>query len=495
MKKNAGYCLSLDGDDSFVLKVGSGDGKPYKLEWARRFPAVPENLDRQTSEIAKSRSSVVQLLPGQDVSLMTVMLPGMSSKMLSASLRGIMANEKGGSSDDWIVDFKSGPGRSAVKGGESRSRVTAVFAGKELVAGHWNGARELGCEPEAILPGYLALEQLLRRNNPEIIEGGGWILVYLGKKERFLCVGDEEELLLSRILPEDLSGGVEEEEYLGKLVVEIERSNFFAKQAESSIEVRRLVICGEPGMADKLANMLSEKASQEVVRWRPEDLFSAGEGAKPHSNVLMLAAAAGVLHGFRYNLLPPDGRRSVCSRVRRKSTIAVSALAAGILPALLIGGLWTSRVQNGFLRDAEERLNDLRKRSALAAEAYVHNHALKECQANIDEFGGGQQELAKVLGGIAVRTPGKIVFDAMDVGNDPGSGLRLTLRGRSVARNGEIAQRAFLGFLESLDRYKGLKKTREPLYVEIAGEEDDEGKTNSRVAFTLEYLIVGGKGE
>ncbi|MBN2071078.1 MAG: hypothetical protein JW814_06425 [Candidatus Krumholzibacteriota bacterium] len=486
MRKSHGYGLDLNTDDYTLLKVSPGKEKKYRLEWIKEFSSIPGGESSRLPDAPGG--NLVLTLPGADVSLMTVMLPEMKSRMLANALKGLIAKEKGGGIDDWIIDYTiAGKKGTGIQSGQKK-RITAVGAARETIEGQFDKAEKMGLVPIAMMPGYLALEQLFRVNEPALSEDGGWILVFMGKTERFLCAGDSETLLLARILPGDLSGGTEEEEYIGKIAVEIERSAFFARQKEDSVEINRVIICGEPRSADSLVTRMAETGGMEIIRWKPEELFET-DGPGRWENTLSLAAAAAVIESPSYSLLPMRAVVGKNDFLRRYAIVTVSALAASVAPILFIGGIWTAGVQEEFLARAGGDMDFLTERVDASAESYLHNRALKTCLSNIEGIGRGQSWLAGVMREIALGAPDAITFEKMKIDRDAGEKYQLILKGRSVASDGELAQLSFLRFLQSLDSNPRLQRKREPSWLEISGIEEDE-IVRSRVAFTVEYYIL-----
>ncbi len=493
MKRNAGYCLGLDEDNSLVLKLGRGGDKAYHLEWIKYFSPGSRELCHQIQNISRLRNRVVQSLPNEEVSLMTVMLPGMKDRMRYAALQGMVVKEKGGQGGDWVIDIKTVQKRRRDGGPVSRNRSTVVFAEKALVEEHYRSAQKMGCYPAGMLPGFLAFDRLYRIHNPELAGKGGWILVFIGNKDRFLCAGDPDGPLFYRMLPEDLSKGTEEEEYLEKIVVEIERSNYFAQQTESKMDLGKIILSGEPNVIERLAGKLAGRLELEIHRWNLEDLFSTDDPNLLWEEMMKLAVAAVSLHGLGYNLLPPEAHVGSRSRIRRSAAVTLASLGIASAPILLAGGLWTSSIQNEYLDSAADRLDRLQACAGNGVEAYLHNQAMTACRANIEGIATGLNGSARVLREIALRTPGNVTFDGIDLLRGDDDSLRLVLRGRSVAGSGEEAQGAFLGFLRSLEGVPDLIETREPLYLEISGIEEDDKSEYSRVVFTIEYFIVEGR--
>lgn len=488
MKKRDAYSLRLDADNSLAVKIRTGDKSTYHVEWVIPFAEGGPALPHQLRELARPRRRVVQHLANDHVSLMTASMPNLKSKLMKTALKGVVVKEKGGQRDDWIIDYKALPQRRRVDTARGQYSVSTVFVKQSYVEDQFARAHAVGCGPNGMLPGYLALEDLFRRHGPESETDGAWNVIFLGHKEQFLCVGDENSLLFSRPLPEDLSGGEERDEYINRLATEIDRSNFFAQQAERSMQVRRVIVCGQPDTADALVEALAERLDIEVTRWKPEGLFTAEEDKELWPYTLDLAAAAASYHGARYHLLPPGAVQGAGDRARRYATVGAVTFFAWTAPLILVCGLWTTRAQNNFLREAADLTDNLYHRAEAAASAYLLNRVFKTQQEAVDDLGGGQPDLAVLLNDIAERTPEDVIYSRLDLSRDKENRFQLVLHGESIARDGERAQRTFLEFLGAMNSCPHLQEIKEPVFLEINGL-DDTKLPRSRVVFTLEYLI------
>ncbi len=472
MKKRQGYSLSLDERRILAVGISAAEETPYRLDWVEETPA-------------EARRRVVLDLPNDQVHLLTTSLPAMKARALGTAVQGVVTRKQGGKPGDWIARHTLLPGA----GGKGGSRDYAVvFAARALVQASFAAALEHGCRAVGMLPDFLALDEMFRRHGIGADDSGPWNLVHLGEDERFLCVGDEHGLLFSRPLPEDLSGGTERDEYLQRLATEIERSCFFAQQAERSMIIGRIVLCGRPDLADDLAVRLGERSEIEIRRWRPEELFTSAVERETWPLTLHLARAVSALHGPACELLPPGAKPNPVRKLRRQAAVAMAALVTVAVPILLVGGVLTSRVQQEFLDEAADRLGELDMRAGQAATDYLQNRALRDRQENVDRLVARQPDLAGLLAELAERTPPGVTYGALELERDAQERLRLTLRGESLGRTGDLAQELFLDFHGRLAASGRLQETREPVYLEIAGVEDSQ-TPQSRVAFTLEYLV------
>lgn len=488
MKMRHGYSLSTDGERRQVVGIVAAEETPYRIEVAAGCEGVAAT-DAELAVLAEPRRRVVQGLPGDEVHLMVANLPPLRGRALDTAVQGMVVRQQGGRPGDWIA--RSTPLPSVAGPGRTGQDHAVVFADLDLVRENFTAAVELGCRPLGLLPDYLALDELYRRHGAgEDEETGAWNLVHLGREQRFLCVGDEHGLLFSRPLPEDLSGGAARDEFLERLVTEIERSSFFAQQAERSMIVERIVLCGQPELVDALAAHLGERTETPVTAWRAEDLFAAGPGIETWALLPDLARAVAALHGPACEILPPGAKPHPLRAARRFAGVALAAFVTVAVPMLLAGGLLTSRVQRDYLDGAEQRTDELYARAGLAASDYLQNRALWARQRNMDLLAGGQPDLAVLLADLAARTPRDVVYGGMEITREGDADLRLVLRGQSLGPTGETAQEVFLDFHGRLAAYDRLVELREPVYLEISGISDTR-TPRSRVAFTLEYAVPG----
>ena len=490
MKKRFSYGLYLANEGSRAVKLSCGEDSPYVIEWIEPLPEGGSTPTRRLKELCGQGSRVFQLLPNEEVSLLIAALPPMKRKQMVAALQGILQRDKGGRLEEWIVDYWSLPERDQKSGQQVRGDVAAMFVRKLVLEHQFGLAKDLGIQPKGLLPGYLALEQLFRRHRPTGIEGKVCNLVHLGRDEQFLCVADEHCMLFTRPLPADLSGGIARDEYVERLAAEIERSNFFAQQAERSMQVESIAVCGDPNLTSALVEKLSKMSSFEVVDWRAEELFAA-DIPVAWENLIPLAAAAAAFHASPYNLLPQEVQEGKRRAMRRYAVTAVAAFGATVVPIMLVGGVWTGHVQREYLSAAKKQVVHAERRAGDAAEAYLYDQALKSRQLQVDRYSQELPDLAALLRDIAVRTPATVVYTSLDVQEDMAGQYRLLLQGESVARDGTRAHETFLSFLAALADCRRIREIREPTYLEISGVGED-GPPRSRVLFSLEYAICKG---
>ncbi len=470
------------------MRIATDTSPPYRILWCeetRRGDPLPPRVLR---ELSGQLGRVCQVLPIDDVHHLIVPLPAMAPKLRAAAIRGVVTREKGGEPRDWVTTFTELPTQQGSRRG-TRQDFSTYCVRTDIVRRHLARARELGVRPTVALPPFGLLDDLYRKHR-EVDPGvRGWNLVHLGRTARFLCVGEPGGLLFSRPLPEDLSRGAELAEYIDRLATEVERSNFFAQQAERSLHVDQVVVCGDVELADALAARLAERQFA-VVRWRPEDLFAwPGENARPEL-VLALAGAVAALGGGG-NLLPSDARPDRARAARRHALGVVQASIGVAVPLLLGATLLTERVQRDALREMAARESDLLVRAQATATAYLQNRALVAREANLTRLDDADADLEGLLRDVAGLAPSAVVFQDLTLRRDPVGRYHLILSGVSHGHDGLRAHEVYLAFHAGLGAYPRLREVGEPSQLELAAD-DEDGAGGSRVSFTLEYVVEGG---
>jgi len=491
LKRRSAYSCYLAAQDSWAVKLSLGGESPYELEWVEVFGGAGAAPAQRLKELGGQGSQVIQLLVDDEVSLLISALPRLKREQTMIALRGLVRQQKDGAQDDWVVDYQDLPDPDPAGPQRDRGDVSALFVKKVVLEQYYQLARDLGIRPKGLLPGYMALEQLYRRHHSESASAGAWNLVHLGQTEPFLCVADEHGMLLTRSLPEDLSGGVERDEYFDRLVAEIERSNFFAQQAERSMHVQRIVVCGDPELSAALTEKLSATSDFEVQNWRAEELFATADGIAPWERIIPMSAAAAAFYRPPYDLLPAAARKGRHDRARRYVMLAASTFGMAAVPILLVGSLMTTQVQGEYLAGAKKEMARAERRVETAAVSYLHDRMLQSRQSSVDLYGRDLPDLAALLRDIALRTPATVVYTTLDVREDTAGEYSLVLQGKSVARDGFAAQATFLEFLAALAACDRIREIKEPTYLEI-GRADEDGPPRSQAVFTLEYQIRQG---
>lgn len=484
MKARAAASIGFHGGTRTALRITTGDARPYRVAWTstRDEAAAPEA--RETAALA---GRVCFVLSADDINHMVIPLPPMAAKLRQTAIRGIVVREKGGVPNDWFVDPTALPQRDGLRQGE-RQDFSTIFARGEVIRQRLARALALGARPTLARPCFALLDDLFRLTRPADSPLTGWNVVYVSRRMRFVCVGEPGGLLFTRPLPDDLSGGSEVDEYVVRLATEVGRSNFFAHQAERSLTVGQIAVCGDPDLADALAGQLSVTGDTPVLRWRPEDLFSWPDDTPRPELTLLLAGAVVALERKDVGLMPPELQpHRIRDAGRYVHLVGATGLTAAV-PMLLAAGLWTENVQRDCLRAMdrlEERLTERREATAMA---YYENRALNARQANLDRYGRIQVDIPRLLRDVTVRTPAAVEYTDVSLRAEPDGSYRLLLSGESHGHDGQVAQEVFLELLGHLRGCDQIELAKEPTFLEL-GATDDIAQGGSRVVFALEYSV------
>lgn len=488
MKKRSAASLQFRPDGVTAIRITTDASPPYRIQWCEE-PRLGDPLSsRAQREMSGQFGGVCQVLPSDDVHHLIVPLPPMAPKLRTAAIRGVVVREKGGEVRGWETAFTALPAHEGARRG-ARQDFSTYGIRTEVVRRHLERARGLGVQPTLALPAYGMLDDLYRKHRMVDPAVRGWNLVYLGRSARFLCVGEPEGMLFSRPLPEDLSRGAEPSEYIDRLATEVERSNFFAQQAERSLRVDQVVVCGDSDLADGLAERLAQRQFA-VTRWRPEDLFAWPDDHPRPDLVLTLTGAVAAL-GSASNLLPADARPDRGRSVRRHVQNVVQLGFGAAVPLLLGAALLTEHVQRDTLRELAARESDLLGRAQATATAYLQNRALVAREANLDRVDDADADLEGLLRDVACLAPAAVSFQDLTLRRDPDGTYHLLLCGESRGYDGLNAHEVYLVFHAGLDAYPHLRAVGEPSHLELAAG-DEAGAGGSRVSFALEYVVAGG---
>jgi Tfp pilus assembly protein PilN len=488
VKNRNATCVRVLEHEAAVVKIVRGDDAPYRLTWAGSVTVDGGRSAGLQRALAGATGPVTQLVPGGDIDYGILPLPRLKPGQQDLAMRGLVAREQDGSAGDWLVDFAP-----VASGTVQRQDFGTAFARDSVMRRHLVRAQALDIRPDLQTAGYLALDALYRAHRPDPEAEGAWNLVCLDARASFLCVGDADGLLFQRELPADLSEGAELAEYLERLTTEVERSNFFAQQAERSLRVARVVVCGDPSLADALVVRLDESLAVDAERWRPEELFAgAGDTVRPDL-VLAMAGAAAALDGWRPNLLPAEFRRNRAREMRRGARKVSTVGAVIAVPLLLIGGLLTVNVQRESLAALEAREDLLRQRAEETAREYLRHRALHTRQDHLDAYRPDRIDVAALLTDIARRTPDAVVYRHLSIAHDQDGGYRLQVSGESLGQDGQRAQEVFLEFQEAMRRCERLRELDERSHLQLTAADEDQD-ASSRVIFVLEYRITEEPG-
>jgi hypothetical protein len=488
VKKRSAASLEFRPDGVTAIRITTDASPPYRVQWCEEIRPDEPLSARAQRELSGQLGGVCQVLPGDEVHHLIVPLPPMAPKLRAAAIRGVVVREKGGEARDWMTTFTALPAPESARRG-ARQDFSTYGVRTEVVRRQLARARGLGVQPTVALPAYGMFDDLYRKHRLVDPTVRGWNLVYLGRSARFLCVGEPDGMLFSRPLPEDLSRGAEPSEYLDRLTTEIERSNFFAQQAERSLRIDQVVVCGDSDLADGLAERLAQ-GQHAVVRWRPEDLFAWPDDRPRPELVLTLTGAVAALGGAS-NLLPADARPDRGRTARRHVQNVIQVGFGAAVPLLLGAALLTEGVQRASLRDLEARETDLLGRAQATATAYLQNRALVTREGNLTRLDDVDADLEGLLRDIAELAPAAVSFQDLTLRRDPEGVYRLLLSGESRGYDGLDAHEVYLTFHAGLDACPRLRAVGEPSHLELAAD-DEEGAGGSRVSFSLEYLVAGG---
>jgi hypothetical protein len=488
VKTRSAASISFQGETLAGLRIVTSDERPYRVAWLASRGA-DEVLDAR--ELAAAAGRVCLVLGGDDVHHLVIPLPPMAAKLRPTAIRGVIVREKGGVANDWIADSTALPDRD-VQRHASRQDFSTIFARNDVMRQHLGRAHAVGARPTLARPGYAALDDLFRKHRPADPNLRGWNVVHVGRAARFVCVGEPGGLLFSRPLPEDLSRGTEIDEYINRLATEVERSNFFAHQAERSLAVGQIAVCGDADLADALAARLAEASETPVLRWRPEDLFVWPDGETRSDLTLLLAGAVAGLDRVGAGLVPAEFRPHRGRQAGRYAHLVGATGLTAAVPLLLAAGLWTESVQRDSLRAMDRLDEQLAQRAEITAAAYYQNRALSARDENLARYGRPRVDVESLLRDVAARTPTAVDYTDLTLREEPDGGYRLLLSGESHGHDGQVAQEVFLDLLDGLRGCDMLVPAAEPSFLEL-GAAEDIAVGGSRVVFSLEYSIQKGQ--
>ena len=340
-----------------------------------------------------------------------------------------------------------------------------------------------------MLPGYLALDGLFRKIGPESQGLKTWNLVFVGGRERFLCVSTDRSQLLTRTLPMDLSEGADTEGYVARLATEVERSGFFARQTEFSSEVERTIVCGDPNLAGPLVQKLNQDSTIPAVHWQLEKHFDWGGHSFDADLLEPLAGAVLGLDPAPLNLKPVSGRVLLNQALQKKLILVAGSLAGTLVPLLLVGGMLTAQIQDRYLEQARQRLQTATEKAARAEEVYRAQQILQAKQKQILRFAGTLPDLEAVLLKLASLTPGQVVFRSLEISERPGGKFPLHVQGESQAATAVAAHESFLKLFGSLSDCDFLVPLDEPSILNITTQ-GVGGRAGKKTIFSLDYKLV-----
>ncbi|MBM4117535.1 hypothetical protein FJ251_07270 [bacterium] len=493
IRRAEAYCLAPQADGYWALALSHGEGQSYRVNWLESLPGGRPATAPHWRELCRGGRRLLLLLPNDSCQLLHARLPEMKPELTRIALAGLLQKQRGGSPEQWSIDARR---REAAKSADGRWAITGLAFERAALPKLLAPLAGSDCRPALALPQALALDTLLRRELRAADPApGAWNLVYLGREERFLAIGDAVGPLLVRALPADLSGGADRAEYLERLVTEIERSHFFAQQGEQGARVQRVLVCGDPELAESLALRLARTEGLVAEHWQPEERFRIEGAAASWEFLPALAGAAVALDpaGAVFNILPRRREDGALWRLRRYAITGGASLCLGVLPLVGGGSELTRHLQARVLAEQGQQLAQSRQAAEAAARDYLEQLALLARQEQLDRYAPERTPLGPLLRDIAARLPSPVQLTDLDLVRDPEGAYRLVIRGESRGRTGEAAQAAFLQLQAALAQTPLLEGATEPS-LEIEGDEDDRGRA-SRVRFELRYrLATGVKG-
>lgn len=489
MKSKSGYCIQrADGGRVIAAVRREGRGRWHVDHCARvaAGEAPPAVLARALSRESRQ---VAWLLDDIEARSGLISLPVLKGKALERAVQGVVARGENVAPESLVVTFRAAPAQQS-HGGERERRLDVFHlqAARSVIDEQVAQAAQWSVRPGVMLPAHLAMDLLYRRHGPEHDQHTAWNLVYVGQEASFLCISTREHVLLTRRLPQDLSQGADPDEYLGRLVTEIERSMFFARQTEHAPEITRIIVCGDHRRAPAIVERLARSGLPPALHWEVESLFVWGANVPGADDLPIVAGALLAVEGVPYNLSPRFREGILPPAVRRRGLVAVGAAAGVAVPLLLVGGLVVGRTQAEYLDRARGRLEEARQAATRAEAAYQTQRVLLAREKRIESFTAGRPDLESALRRLAAATPPTVVFKSVRVQDDETGAAVLHLEGESPAARGTEAQAAFVGFLASLRECEFATLVGEPRRMHIRPDEGRE--VGERTLFSLDLRLA-----
>jgi len=493
LKKQASICLVPHGDSLLALRLKPENGDfDYRVEYCELLD--PRSLGaRRQRELSRGGKRQLLLLGNADCTLLQARLPLLAERETRQALLGLAHKYKGAGEGGWIVDTHLRGEAPAAENGSERQDVSGLFVEQGAMARIQRLLAPQSIRPQKALPGALALEALLRRelHLGDPVTNGAWNLVHLGSEEIFLVVGDARGPLFFRELPRDLSEGADREEYVRRLSTEVERSNFFARQGEQSVQVKRVFISGDPELAEPLFEEMEAVEGLESSVWRPERRFAlAGEPAG-WALALPPAGAAILDDPLHFTLMQRRDSDRPAQRLRARAMLAGAAAALVLLPLLIGGAAVVGRAQERALAAQQGRNDQLGRSARAAARDYLLRRSLLERQALVERLSNSPLERGAVLRDLARRMPAGVRLRTLDIERNPHGDYLLKLHGECVAARSDQAQGQFLSLRRALADSPYLEDDGKPQQLKI--NETRRGELDSEVLFSLEYRLTDGR--
>jgi len=485
MNGSTGYAIWRDDDRNLALAVQQTADERWRVTNWQETPAHRGFAGDLARDLGRRGSQTAAILGGPEVTCTVTQLPLLRRRELTRAVTGWVARKEGGTPADWQVAWQPlAPRDRAVA---EQQDVFLAYASQQAITEAVARGAAVGVRPGVMLPPQLVLDQFFRLAGPGREDLRVWNLVFVGDRFSFLCVANRASLLLSRPLPRDLSAGADPEEYLDRLVTEVERSVFFARQSEGSPQVDRVMVCGQPAIASALVARLQE-AEEPAEAWDLATVLDPGAFPVTVDDYLLVAAAALAGQGVALNLAPAASRQLLGPVARRRTVLATTAAAAAVVPLLMIGGLVTARVQDSYLEAATARLEEATVQAETAAQVYARERLLRAREDYLAAYLSDRRDLDGVLRHIAGLTPPQVRYRDLQLVKRA-SHVHLYLVGESTAASVTEAQRAFMTFHAALGEAPQLRAIGEPRELEIL-DRDDAGNQRKTVRFALDYELV-----
>lgn len=491
MKSKRGFSVHRQGGTRVAVEVRREGRGRWTVAQLERVPEGKSPTGSLGRTMGHEAGSVAWLLDDTEARTSVVSLPSLKGRALQRAAQGIVARAEGGVPETWAVSCQVlGPTRRAGTAAEG-PKLHDVFilqAARSVVDAKLAEATSWGVQPGLMLPAHLAMDELYRRHGPERDEHESWNLVFIGREVSFLCISTRDHLLMTRRLPQDLSGGADPEEYLGRIATEIERSIYFAKQTENSPHVERIIVCGDHEVAPRVVARLGQQDLAPAIFWEIESLFVWGETTPQVDDLLAVAGAVLACEGSPHSLCTQHRHRAFSTAARRRLVIGAGAFGVTAVPLLLIGGLMASRIQTEYLEKTRGRLLETQARAEQAEEIYRAQRILLARENRIATFTAARPDLESVLHQLAALTPPTVVFKSMHVQEADSGVFVLQLEGESPADRGADAQSAFVDFLAALRGCDFATMEGEPRRMHIRP--DDVNVTGERTLFSLDLRLT-----
>ncbi len=489
MKSKRGFSVHRQGEARLAVEVQrDGRGRWTVAQFERVSAGATPSVGLGRT-LTREAGAVVWLLDDTEARTSVLALPSLKRRALERAVVGLVARAEGGGSEAWAVGCQELGATRRLGGGEGPKLqdVFTVQAARAVVDAHLAEAMRWGLCPGVMLPAHLMLDQLYRRHGPECEDHEAWNLVFIGQDASYLCISTRQSVLLTRRLPQDLSQGADLEEYLGRMATEIERSIFFARQAEHSPQVARIIVCGDHEMAPRVVDRLQQQGLAPALYWEIESLFVWGSAVPRPDDLPAVAGALLACEGLPYNLLRTQAHRALSAASRRRALIGAGAVGAAVVPLLLVGGLMTARIQSEYLDKARGQLGEAQARAAQAEGIYRTQRILMARENRIAKFTAARPDLESVLRQMASLTPPGVVFKSLRLQESTPGAFVLHLEGESAAASGTDAQAGFVTFLEALRASELATIEGEPQRMHIKPGETEVG--GERTVFSLELRL------